>query len=619
MNYQNDKINNEMLRLERQKPTTGGAMPLLSYRDDAPKRSMAILRKAVAQTESDTKLEDIKESVNRFKLDRFFNSLSTSIAEVINNYLQGGTQNDSGNIISTYNELCMYIKTVINWKTLSENDRNMIVAKFNELLPQVNELMDVAITEKYTDRKQIEELKNNLVVRNYVPIMYVNYAEAIKTKKPDYATRKQMRTQLYYILNNKTIDDSDKRDLENKIAQFEDIQNRILQTTNKEQKKYFKKQLDSMEIEIKGMIDSLFALYNEEIESSRAPYIESDVGLEEEEELPMMGEEDVAPASDIDIDNALRINNEKYVVAYENAKKFGAELDKLSKLLSKEKDADNRERLRENIETTKGYYDSAYALTNELLREKEELMSLKTGVPLESYEPEVDVLPSKSKSKPKPAPEPVSSSIPEIDYAEEKRKLKELFDLRLKKNQTQLNSAITRLQKGQETVDEKQKRVDDFNASLALVRTKLDKIKDKEIRKTESNKQVPYITDELKKANKLLVKANDSVKLRQETFDRYNQMKSDIESDYKRELDAININEQKQKKRIVEKEIKRRTKKSEESAGLEDTTGKGRYKGRGNLRNAIRKPFVPKNSYENDPSINLYPQYDLSKFDVKRK
>ena len=86
--------------------------------------------------------------------------------------MQGGTQNDSGKIISTYNELCMYIKTVIQWKTLSENDRNMIVAKFNELLPQVNELMDVAITEKYTDRKQIEELKNNLVTRNYVPILY---------------------------------------------------------------------------------------------------------------------------------------------------------------------------------------------------------------------------------------------------------------------------------------------------------------------------------------------------------------------------------------------------------------------------------------------------------------
>ena len=66
MNYQNDKINNEMLRLERQKPITGGAVPLLSYRNDAPKRSMAILRKAVAQTESNVKLEDIKESVNRF-------------------------------------------------------------------------------------------------------------------------------------------------------------------------------------------------------------------------------------------------------------------------------------------------------------------------------------------------------------------------------------------------------------------------------------------------------------------------------------------------------------------------------------------------------------------------
>ena len=168
MNSQSNHENNEVLRQEKEKHRLGlsGGMQLRTYKDDSAKKVMAITRRGVAQFEADAKLEDIKESVNRFKLDRFFNSLSTSIAEVINNYLQGGTQNDSGKIISTYNELCMYIKTVIQWKTLSENDRNMITAKFNELLPQVNELMDVAITEKYTDRKQIEELKNNLVVRN---------------------------------------------------------------------------------------------------------------------------------------------------------------------------------------------------------------------------------------------------------------------------------------------------------------------------------------------------------------------------------------------------------------------------------------------------------------------
>jgi hypothetical protein len=59
-----------------------------------------------------------------------------------------------------------------------------------------------------------------------------------------------------------------------------------------------------------------------------------------------------------------------------------------------------------------------------------------------------------------------------------------------------------------------------------------------------------------------------------------------------------------------------------------DYTGEGKRrgpkKGRGVakvLRNAIRKPLGIKNPSENDPSINLFPTYDLSKYDlnIKRK
>ena len=161
MNSQNKHINNEVVRQEQEKQKLGlsGGMQLKSYKDNTAKKVMAITRKGVAQFEADEKLIDIKDSVDRFKVDRYFNDLSTSIANVINNYLQGVKQNDTGDIIAKYNELSMYLKTVINWKKLSENDKNLIEAKFNELIPQVNELMDVAVTEKYTDRKQIEELK----------------------------------------------------------------------------------------------------------------------------------------------------------------------------------------------------------------------------------------------------------------------------------------------------------------------------------------------------------------------------------------------------------------------------------------------------------------------------
>ena len=260
MNSQNNHENNEVLRQEQEKHRLGlsGGMQLRTYKYDSAKKVMAITRRGVAQFEADAKLEDIKTSVDRFKVDKYFNTLSTSIAEVVNNYLQGVKQNDTGNIISTYNELCMYIKTVINWKTLSENDRNMITAKFNELIPQINELMDVAITEKYTDRKQIEELKTNLVTRNYVPILYVNYAEAIKTKKPDYATRKELSTKLFTMLNDKGTPEDLKIQLEDNVQMYDDVRNKFVSAKNKNRKEYYKKKLDVLLLELNAYIDSVF-------------------------------------------------------------------------------------------------------------------------------------------------------------------------------------------------------------------------------------------------------------------------------------------------------------------------------------------------------------------------
>jgi hypothetical protein len=251
----NNHINQEMLRLER----VGKGMPLKSYKDDSAKKALAIIRRGIANSEAEEKLEDIKTSVDRFKVDRYFNNLSTSIATIINNYLQGNQQNDTGSIIPTYNELCMYLKTVIKWKTLSENDRNMITAKFNELLPQVNELMDVAITEKYTDRKQIAELKNNIEIRNYVPIVYKNYAEKIISKKPEYKEIRDIQAELYDILTLKEdiIPEYEKQQLENDIADLEKYQNIYISSTSKEKRKFAQVMIKRKQDRIMEKVDEI--------------------------------------------------------------------------------------------------------------------------------------------------------------------------------------------------------------------------------------------------------------------------------------------------------------------------------------------------------------------------
>ena len=125
----NSYLNNEVLRVEREpkqmishgdfsggsnryNSSLSGGMQLHSYADNTARRALDITRRGVAQYDLDNTFEDIKTSVDRFKVERYFNDLSTSVANVINNYLQGVEQSDSGDVIKKYNELCLYLKTV---------------------------------------------------------------------------------------------------------------------------------------------------------------------------------------------------------------------------------------------------------------------------------------------------------------------------------------------------------------------------------------------------------------------------------------------------------------------------------------------------------------------------
>ena len=76
------------------------------------------------------------------------------------------------------------------------------------------------------------------------------------------------------------------------------------------------------------------------------------------------------------------------------------------------------------------------------------------------------------------------------------------------------------------------------------------------------------------------------------------------------------------RKGIEQKIIEDRPRKAEESRLREEAQLREfeRLSGDGKRRRkAVRKPLSIKNPNENDPSVNLYPQYDFSKYDAQIK
>lgn len=259
----NNHINNEMLRIQNEylsgkgftDKLKGGAL-LHSYRDNAAENQMKKVRQAVAQMTAPEKLLTISQSVDRFNLDKYFNKFSTAITEVTQNYLEGVKQNNSGGVINAYNELVIYLRSFLNFKNLSETEKSNIDGKFIELFPQINEVMDIAIQENYKDKSQLETLYNNIQIKNYVPIKYLNYAAAIQEKKPEYETRRNVMKKIYGFLKSYDVDPKEKEKLEGKIELYEKYRNLYVQAKTKEKKEYYKSLLDKIYIESRDLVYS---------------------------------------------------------------------------------------------------------------------------------------------------------------------------------------------------------------------------------------------------------------------------------------------------------------------------------------------------------------------------
>ena len=732
-------INAEFLRIENENPKIFGGVQLRSMPSTAARDVFNMTRKAVAQTESNVKLEDIKTSVDRFTVDKYFNKLSTSIANVVNNYLQGIKQNDTGSIVTDYNELCMYLKTVINWKTLSETDKNTITAKFNELIPQVNELMDVAITEKYTDIKQIEELRNNLMVRNYAPILYLNFADAIKSKKPDYKTRKELSTKLFTLLNEPMLDDAIKEQIEDKIEVYDEARNKFVSAKNADRKKFYKSILDKQERELNVYIEGIFrSIPQIDLGEDVYPSLSKEELSRREEDIGLYIPK---PKGELSLLQKMKLERGDAYVPYEEVPTRKYTKEEQSERRKQLADSKRKQSQYENL----SYLNKPYEVTKESsglteedekqFRDFSERKYEEAFGPQETYAEigqikstannEIEILREKHDEDIDNLEQDSLKQLKRIKFMNKKNvdalivslnKINadlEEFDLinerirDYKTNGIAQKLSVTRkpdvragylLLKEQNAKDKI--RVDHISKTIAIMRMKEQKIKDEiaQLNRNHADKkqEITKQFDERKKQIEMQyrksvdeIKANEKVDVKQrrrllpeaelEQFQKRKEKKKDIgrsieERNYermrreeyakpgieRRKRDIADskeyYKEQKQRdreqkayetrERKLLKDAERRLMTEEEKAMEQEyydlggegkpRKGKGRTQGAGGeiverkLRNAIRydgaispfrarKPFIPKNSNENDPSVNLYPTFDLSKFDIKIK
>ena len=158
-------------------------------------------RRAVLDMERPEPLVGIETAVDRYKFERKFSDFTNELTSKIEEYLTGTFEKDTGDLIKKYNDLILYIKNILNWRNLSETEKGIITVKFDDILPQITQLLDIVMTEKKVDKKVIEKLYNNILTRNYIEIPITNYEKKISEKKPSYTKQKRYERDLETILN----------------------------------------------------------------------------------------------------------------------------------------------------------------------------------------------------------------------------------------------------------------------------------------------------------------------------------------------------------------------------------------------------------------------------------
>jgi hypothetical protein len=87
-------------------------------------------------------------------------------------FQQFNSNNESYQIINTYNTLISYLVDIVGFKKLSQSDKNKLNDKFDELIPLLSDSIPYADNYQIENRQQLKKLLTKLISRDYTVIKF---------------------------------------------------------------------------------------------------------------------------------------------------------------------------------------------------------------------------------------------------------------------------------------------------------------------------------------------------------------------------------------------------------------------------------------------------------------
>lgn len=124
---------------------------------------------------SDETIKPQIQSTNEYEFESKFSNFEQMIKnliEIASSTTSSGTlTNTFMKFMQMYNELCLYINNVLKYKTAKQNDKNKVDFKFNLILPQLSDLVNLlnVLPDNYYQifKNDIRKIYNNIVSKNY--------------------------------------------------------------------------------------------------------------------------------------------------------------------------------------------------------------------------------------------------------------------------------------------------------------------------------------------------------------------------------------------------------------------------------------------------------------------
>jgi len=151
------------------------------YLDEEKKINREVIKRDYARVKlynSSYKPPNKLEAIVSFNINKYFAHLTESLQTILDDYIHDpDSRNETGDVPKDYNTLVYYIQSFIKQYNLSQRDASQIEDKFDQVLPLIRKIKDIAVAQDFSDRDIVEKIFNNVENRNYQPVEIREFAK----------------------------------------------------------------------------------------------------------------------------------------------------------------------------------------------------------------------------------------------------------------------------------------------------------------------------------------------------------------------------------------------------------------------------------------------------------